>query len=142
MDDEKLLLILKNKKLKPSYQRIKILGYLASHPCHPSADAIYNEIHKEIPTISRSTIYSTLKSFLEAGILHEIKIEDSKARYEYTLKDNLGEHGHFYCESCGEIYDFGINFYTIRPVELEGFTIKERDVFLKGICQKCTQKNN
>ena len=125
--------ILKNRNVKSSYQRIKILEYLDTNPCHPYADKIYYEIQKTIPTISKSTVYSTLKAFVNAGIVREITIEDNKIRYEYNLK----EHGHFKCEVCGRIYDFNIDFGRAEYDELRGFYIKEKDIFFKGICSKC-----
>lgn len=135
--NENFSLILKSKNIKPSYQRVKILEYLASHPCHPYADKIFGEIQKVIPTISKSTVYSALKSFVDAGILREITIEDSKVRYEYNLKN----HGHFKCEVCGNIYDFDIDIDNMPTNSLEGFEIKEKDVFFKGICNECLKKN-
>ena len=56
--------ILKNRNVKSSYQRIKILEYLDTNPCHPYADKIYYEIQKTIPTISKSTVYSTFKAYM------------------------------------------------------------------------------
>lgn len=136
--NENFTKILNSKNIKPSYQRIKILEYLASHPCHPYADKIFYEMQKEIPTISKSTVYSTLKTFVDAGILREITIEDTKVRYEYNLKN----HGHFKCEVCGNIYDFNIEFDNIHSDGLEGFKINEKDVFFKGICSKCLNIKN
>ncbi|HBM74083.1 MAG TPA: transcriptional repressor [Clostridiaceae bacterium] len=135
--NEKFSMILNSKNIKPSYQRIKILEYLACNPCHPCADKIFNEMQKEIPTISKSTVYSTLKTFVAAGILREITIEDSKVRYEYNTKD----HGHFKCEVCGNIYDFNINIDNVYSDELKGFKIKQKDVFFRGICNKCLEKS-
>jgi Fur family peroxide stress response transcriptional regulator len=90
-------------------------------------------MQKEIPTISKSTVYSTLKAFVDAGILREITIEDTKVRYEYNLKD----HGHFICEECGNIFDFNIEFNNVNINGLEGFETREKDVYFKGICNKC-----
>jgi Fur family peroxide stress response transcriptional regulator len=94
--------ILMQNDMRVSHQRIKILQYLASNFCHPTADKILLEMKKEMPTLSKSTVYKTLNAFVEAKILREITIEDNQIRYEYNIKD----HGHFKCEKCGSIYDF------------------------------------
>ena len=63
--------ILKNelvkKDIRPSYHRIKVLEYLFDHEDHPTADEIYAVLHSQIPTLSKTTVYNTLNSFVEAG---------------------------------------------------------------------------
>jgi Fe2+ or Zn2+ uptake regulation protein len=49
-------------------------------------------------------------------------------------------HGHFKCESCGEIFNFRINIDDFPADDLNGFTIKERDVYFKGVCPKCRKE--
>ena len=76
-----------------------VLQYLQNNPCHPTADMILSEIRHDVPTLSKSTVYKTLNTFVDANILREITIEDNEIRYEY----NLFDHGHFKCEKCGRI---------------------------------------
>ena len=62
--------ILDKKGIKSSHQRIKILEYLANHSCHPTAENVLSEIKKELPTLSKSTVYKTLNTFFNlSGIL-------------------------------------------------------------------------
>ncbi|NLZ52190.1 MAG: transcriptional repressor [Thermoanaerobacteraceae bacterium] len=124
---------LKKRGLKPSHQRIKILEYLATHPCHPTAEKILSEMRKELPTLSKSTVYKTLNAFVDVGMLREITIEDNEIRYEYNLMD----HGHFKCEECGVVYDFDIDFSHLKSNELNGFKINDRNLYLKGVCKRC-----
>jgi len=127
--------ILIKSKIKPSHQRIKIYEYLASHFTHPTADKIFYELKKEMPTLSRSTIYSTLKVFVAAKLIREITIEDNEIRYEF----NIQNHGHFKCEKCDTIYDFNINIDDFISDELNGFQINDKNVYFKGICKKCLE---
>ena len=128
--------ILEKRGLKSSHQRIKILEYLATHPCHPTAENVLYVMKAEMPTLSKSTVYKTLKAFVETGILREITIEDNEIRYEYNLKD----HGHFKCTDCGEVYDFRYSFVVDEIIGLNGFKITDRNVYFKGICKKCLNK--
>lgn len=127
---------LKNKNIRLSHQRLKVLEYVANHRCHPTVEQIYNDLHKEIPTLSKTTVYNTLNTLIEAGLVKLITIEDNETRYD-IITDN---HGHFKCESCGAIYDFKINIDSFDSEGLNGFKINNKDVYFKGICSKCIEK--
>lgn len=124
---------LKNKNIRLSHQRLKVLEYVVNHGCHPTVDQIYSNLHNEIPTLSKTTVYNTLNTLVEAGMVRLINIEDNEARYDI----NTENHGHFKCESCGEIYDFDINIDSFNSKDLKGFKINNKDVYFKGICPRC-----
>lgn len=130
--------LLKDKGLKPSVQRMKILEYLLKAENHPAVDEIYMALTKEIPTLSKTTVYNTLKSLEEAGIVRILNIESSEARYDVIP----GEHGHFRCLECEEIYDFQIDMSSIDENVPEGFQIAEKDVFVRGVCKNCLKVMN
>lgn len=124
---------LKKSGIRPSFQRIKIYAYLASHPTHPTVDVIYKDLVDEVPTLSKTTVYNTLSLFVEHDIAQLILIEDNEMRYDaqtYT-------HGHFKCLHCGEIYDFEVSDEESLDVMLKGFEVKEKHYYIKGICRKC-----
>ncbi len=119
--------------IKPSFQRIKILEYLVKNNTHPTVDEIYKEVVLEIPTLSKTTVYNTLNLFIEANILKGLYIEGNEVRYDAILSD----HGHFKCNRCEKIYDFEINIDQFYTNTLNGFEIREKGVYFKGICPKC-----
>jgi len=121
------------KNINLSYQRIKILEYLAQNRCHPTVDHIHADLKQEIPTLSKTTVYNTLEVLIEAGVVRVITIEDHETRYDIKTKT----HGHFKCQSCGEIVDFSIDADALKSEDLHGFKICDRDVYYKGICPKC-----
>ncbi|WIV13734.1 transcriptional repressor [Proteiniborus sp. MB09-C3] len=135
---EDLSIKLKNKNIRLSHQRLKVLEYVANHRCHPTVDQIYSDLHKEIPTLSKTTVYNTLNTLIEAGLVKLITIEDNETRYDIVTEN----HGHFKCESCRTIYDFEINIDSFNSKDLNGFRIDNKDVYFKGICPKCTNQNN
>lgn len=128
--------ILSRHNIKPSYQRIKIYEYLSSHFIHPTVDCIFEDLKDEIPTLSKSTVYNTLKTFVKANLIREINIENLEIRYEFNTKD----HGHFKCNNCGNIYDFNIDTEVFLTKELEKFQIDDKNVYFKGLCKNCTNK--
>ena len=119
--------------IKPSYQRIKIMEYLATHKTHPTVDMIFNDLCKIIPTLSKTTVYNTLKLFTEKSVALSITIEDNEVRYD----GDTSTHGHFKCTQCGVIDDFQVNLDDIKVAELENYSISEHHLYLKGLCHRC-----
>ena len=128
---------LTEKDMKPSYQRIKILQYLISKRNHPTVDKIFNDLIKEIPTLSKATVYNTLDLFKKKNLARVVTIEDNETRFDAKIVN----HGHFKCESCGSIYDFEINIDSFSTDLPEHFKINEKNVYFKGICPGCLEKD-
>lgn len=119
--------------IKPSHQRLKVLEYLLKNRIHPTVDQIYIDLHPEIPTLSKSTVYNTLNIFVRDNLVRVINIEDNETRYDINTKD----HGHFKCEACTRIFDFQIDTGCFATKDLEGFLINDRNVYFKGVCPDC-----
>jgi Fur family ferric uptake transcriptional regulator/Fur family peroxide stress response transcriptional regulator len=127
---------LKKHNIKPSYQRMKIYQYLLENKIHPTVDTIYRHLLREIPTLSKTTVYNTLNLFIEKKIINIIVIEENETRYD--IKTEI--HGHFKCEKCGKIYDVDLNLNQLTEYNLENFIICEQHHYFKGICGLCTNK--
>lgn len=127
---------LKNNNIRLSHQRLKVLEFINNNRIHPTVDQIYSELHKEIPTLSKTTVYNSLNALADVGLVKVITIEDNEARYDIVTDD----HGHFKCESCGNIYDFEININNLDSKDLNDFKIKNRDVYFKGVCPDCLEQ--
>lgn len=93
---------LKNSKLKVTPQRIAVLEALASLKDHPTADKIKEHVVKNNPNIAVGTIYKTLETFVEKGLVHKVKTEQDVMRYD-AIPD---KHHHLYCEHTERIEDF------------------------------------
>ncbi|HOE70818.1 MAG TPA: Fur family transcriptional regulator [Brevefilum sp.] len=124
---------LKRRGIRPSIQRIKVLEYLCRSQTHPTVDEIFTDLSLEIPTISKATIYNTLHTFIDAGIVRKIHSNTDAQHYDIVVKD----HGHFKCLTCGEIFDFSIDYGHLEVDGLEGFFIKKKDVYYSGVCPGC-----
>ncbi|MBA1336307.1 MAG: transcriptional repressor [Firmicutes bacterium] len=119
--------------IKPSYPRIKILEYLITKRSHPTVDEIYSNLVKEIPTLSKTTVYNTLNLLISANIVRVVASEENETRYDADVTS----HGHFKCEKCGAIYDFRIDVGALKTDDLKNFKIKEKNVYYRGICEEC-----
>ncbi len=124
---------LKEKTINLSYQRLKVLEYLADDHCHPSVERIFSDLHKEIPTLSKTTVYNTLRVLIDAGLVRVITIEDNETRYDIETQN----HGHFKCNHCDTIYDFFVDIDKFCPEELKNFKIEDKSVYFKGVCSRC-----
>ncbi|MCF7885243.1 MAG: transcriptional repressor [Candidatus Marinimicrobia bacterium] len=126
--------------IKPTFQRISILKYLEENSKHPTADMIYDFMRKKMPTISKTTVYNTVHTFLENGLINELTITGQESRYDI----NTHNHHHFLCRNCGKIYDVDIQCPHGLPGKdvVDGHKIDEIHGYFKGICQDCLRKNS
>ncbi len=127
---------LKSKGIKPSVIRIKVLQYLLENRAHPNADAIHRSLSREMPTLSKTSIYNALKLFSEKGMVTEIKGENGELRYDgYTNR-----HAHFLCTECGKLFDIDLECQACKSKDLIGSKITEESVYLKGLCASCNKQ--
>jgi len=127
---------LKSHNIKPSYQRMKIFEYLYDHRTHPTVDEIYQSLVKDIPTLSKTTVYNTLNLFVQETIAMMITIEENEARYDA----NTAVHGHFKCEGCEQVHDFETDLESLTFNDLDAYQIHEKHIYFKGLCPNCLKK--
>ena len=128
---------LRNAGIKPSIQRLKIYDYLINTTEHPTIDSIYNVLSLEIPTLSKTTVYNTMKLFQDNGLVMVVNIEDNETRYDA----DTSFHGHFKCTECNRVYDFPLPSAQPQIKELANHTVKESHYYLKGVCANCKLSN-
>lgn len=127
--------ILKDKKIRISKQRLLILDYLMTHPIHPTADDIFNDLKNEDPAISQATIYNSLNLFVKHKLVKELDFNMTSKRYEFYKKS----HAHFICEECGEIEDVEIADIDYEE-NLSLYEINNVEVTFRGLCPHCQVK--
>ena len=126
--------MLVDANIRPSAQRIAITGFLLTHPIHPTAEQIYNALLPDYPTLSRTTVYNTLKSLAKAGKIVILDIEPGTLHFD----GNTERHAHFICNCCRTIYDIELSHLPKAP---DGFIVKETQIAFRGICSECQAKN-
>lgn len=130
---------LKEYGIKPSVQRVAIMEYLLNHKNHPTVDMIHHELSERIETLSKTTIYNTLKLFAEAGAILTLNIDENTTRYD----GDTSHHAHFKCMCCGDIYDMTPSDQDWDKIGFkngDGFKITEEELYLKGYCPKCNKQ--
>ena len=127
---------LQTNNIQPSYQRIKILELLDKKRAHMNVNEIYDELIKEIPTISKTTIYNSLKAFVEKGIVQCLTITPYEMRYDIDTTP----HFHLLCKKCGRVFDVDVQCVYNEQPEIDGHIIEEIHGYFKGICKECLSK--
>jgi len=124
---------LRLKGVQPSQQRIRIWEALAATKAHPSADTVHRVLSPEIPTLSRTTVYSTLDLFVGLGMAQRLEITGSEVRYDA----DTSAHAHFRCRECGEVSDLPGVAVPSLPILADGSQAERVQLFITGVCQAC-----
>ena len=125
--------------IRPSVQRLAIMDYLINHPTHPTIDDVYQSLCEDVPTLSRTTVYNTLRMFSEKHAAQMITIDDHRVCYD----GNINSHVHFFCKKCGKIIDLFDEEAPVLEGEkvINGNIVHEEQLYYKGICAECAKKN-
>ena len=127
---------LKTYAIRPSVHRLAIYRYLDEKRNHPTAEMIYQALAPDNPTLSRTTVYNTLKTFVQNSAVQEVIIEDGEMRYDADMT----KHAHFKCKECGAVHDFFFVPHQYLPQLDPGFEIQAVHVNFKGLCPDCRKK--
>ena len=130
--------ILKNHHLRITQVRLEILQYFQDNKNALSHADLETHFDKKF---DRVTIYRTLTSFLEKGLLHKIPDDSGTAKYGLCLHQGVththdDEHVHFKCSNCGQTT-------CLDEVELpafslpKGYKVAESNLLLLGTCPEC-----
>lgn len=140
---ELLMSQFKNKckahNLKVTPQRTIIYQELLNATDHPSIDILLTRVRKTLPNISFDTVYRTVLSFSNIGIINIVEGFGGSKRFD----PNIVNHHHFRCIKCNKIIDFYSKYYdNIKiPNEVQKqFNVSNKKVLLEGTCKQCSMK--
>lgn len=127
---------LEAQNIRPSVLRVAIMQYLLEHRDHPTADEIWRALQPSIPSLSKTSVYNTLKLFSEHHVIDTLAITPENICYDGTLDP----HAHFQCERCGKICDISLSrsmHAELIRLGPEGAEPIQASVCLRGICAEC-----
>lgn len=133
-DKEQTINYLIGKNIKPSLQRIAIMQYMLNHLEHPTVDDVYQALAREIPTLSKTTVYNTMSLLESAGAINSLTIDEKNVRYD----SNNERHAHLKCRKCGRVFD--MKMPTMTDGESDDFEIDKIEILYYGICKECRRK--
>jgi Fur family ferric uptake transcriptional regulator len=129
--------ILRNNKVKPTAMRLLVLQFLLNKKLAVSL----TNIEEYFDNSERTTLYRTLKTFVESGIVHQIDDGTGVPKYAlsesgYTRESEQDLHIHFHCNNCDET--ICLTDHKIPHINLpEGYSAENVNLVVKGICEKC-----
>ena len=129
----------KSRGLSITVQRQKVYETLMVDKSHPTVDSVYLAVREAIPTISRATVYRTLETLADEGLIQRVLHPGSSARYD----GNPVPHAHMVCKVCGkteDCMDSDLNAMSYPNRSSTGFTITECEITYRGICPECQRK--
>lgn len=138
MITQDILKTLAQHGIKPSPQRMAVMEYLMEHRTHPTVEEIYLALLPDIPTLSKTTVYNTLKVLVEQGAALQLTINDKKTCYDA----DTSPHAHFLCTHCGKVSDIKLlNTELCNDAEIPlGYRVEQSDLYFRGLCRKCALK--
>jgi Fe2+ or Zn2+ uptake regulation protein len=133
---EKYVKILRKNGIKVTPQRLEILRFLDTHRTHPTADEIYHELKKDNPALSKTTVYNTIQSLKEHGLLISLAFNSHESHFDSVIN----HHHHLVCSDCGNVIDIEVECPFTRDKILGGHRIDEVFGYFKGVCATCLSK--
>lgn len=118
-------------------QRRLVLRILAEAGGHLDAREVHSRARQHNPRLSLATVYRTLGSLKEAGVVRELHLDEEHHHYELDERDG---HSHLVCLGCGRVIEVdGQAFAEVaRAVgQACGFFVASAQVELTGYCAAC-----
>ena len=112
MTREEIARLLEKRRLQVTAQRLEIAEYVLAKPQHLSADQILSGMRLRGSTVSKATIYNTLNTLSDHGIVRTVQVDPERQYYDSTSEP----HHHFYNVDTGELTDI--------PVDAIGLDVK------------------
>lgn len=117
--------------LRPTRQRVALAELLVGDGLnrHVTAESLYDAAQRTGVSVSLATIYNTLRSFTEAGLLNEISVDAARSYFDTRTDD----HAHFYWEGEGRVTDAPADAVAFAhlPDAPEGTEISRVDVVIR-----------
>ncbi|MBX2989029.1 MAG: transcriptional repressor [Bdellovibrionaceae bacterium] len=115
--------------VQPTLQRIAIFRHILCEADHPTADQVREWAEKNLDKISQATVYNTLGTLVEAGLLQALRLPHSdKVIYDHNIED----HHHFLDEKSGRLYDLPEEDVEVTYKLPKKFRAHRVDVVVKG----------
>lgn len=117
-------------------QKDMIYAALCDMKNHPTADAVYERVHAEHPSISKATVYRVLGRMAEQGLILRIPVTDGADHYDHQTHP----HYHIHCDDCGRMDDVEmpvLGDLCASVTDRCGYELTGYTVLFHGHCQAC-----
>jgi Fur family ferric uptake transcriptional regulator len=129
---------IREKGLRRTSQREKVLAVFLATEKHISVEELHKLVKKKHPDIGYTTVYRTMKLCSATGLCDSVDFGDGLVRFEHKFGHN--HHDHLICIKCGnliETLDPKIEKLQERMVKKYDFVSLRHTLEIFGICKKC-----
>jgi Fur family peroxide stress response transcriptional regulator len=122
-----------------SQRRIMLEEFLEMD-IHPTADQVYERVVSRLPATSRTTVYRTLETLVDLGLICRTCHPGRPVRYDRRTD----VHHHLVCLRCDSILDIsnpGLDSIRLPDTTAFGFNVTDYRVQIRGVCRKCAKTN-
>ena len=133
--------LIRSHGLRRTPQRQATLEAVAAAAGHATAEEIVKRVRKKLPAVSPSTIYRTLASLEEVGILCHAHLGHTASVYHVGT---AGLHQHLVCERCGRMQEVSDALTKPFAKSLErsyGFRANFTHFAVLGMCSECAKSS-
>ncbi len=132
---------LKERKMRCTPERYAILDKVCDMASHFHVEQLYESLESESYHVSKATVYNTMETLVDSGIVRKYKFNDNKTYYEKV--NNVGVH-HLVCTQCGAIKEVkdAVAQNIIKSRRYPRFHMMYMAVYVYGICSKCVRQMN
>jgi Fur family peroxide stress response transcriptional regulator len=138
---EFLTTTLKQAGMRLTPQRVAICKLLSESNDHPTAGEIYNQLRTQYPSLSLMTVYNTLNTLVNLGLVNELgRIADDQVHYD----GNITPHINLACISCHKIMDITSNHISNLDKEISissGYKLLGVRMMYYGLCPDCLNQS-
>ena len=117
--------------MRPTRQRLALAELLIGdgHDRHVTAESLFEAASRAGASVSLATVYNTLRSFTDAGLMAEITVDGTRSYFDTRTDD----HAHFFWEESGDLIDApqGAVAFSRLPDPPEGADIARIDVVIR-----------
>jgi Fur family transcriptional regulator, ferric uptake regulator len=136
MSDQRFEDLLKTRDLKATGHRMNLLTQMKAY----KSAMPYSFMQESLKTIDRVTLYRTLETLTEQGVIHKAFQDNNDVYYAICGKkcsknQHLHDHIHFKCINCHAVTCEQTS--QLMHVSIPGFEIQKVSVSVKGICKTC-----
>lgn len=140
MTEAYLIEALRSHGLKVTPQRHLICQLIAqAEGEHPSAEMLYEQAARVMPTLSLKTVYTTVSELAQIGAVRLERFGTDNLRVD----THMAPHAHAVCQECGRLEDMPIAEEALaalwEAVGESSFRLDDCEVIYRGLCAQCSE---